>query len=62
MAAPARTPDPPRFARRDYEGSVTSADLQRVFHEHGPERDRHTEWWRCTEEPWASFAQIVGHR
>lgn len=35
------------------------ADLvQPVFDNHGPERDRRTDWLRCTEEPWFSLAGI----
>lgn len=35
------------------------AALQRVFKEHGPERERLTDWWRCQEEPWRSIATAL---
>lgn len=39
--------------------SWQSREIQRVFSEHGPERDRLTDWWRCQEQPWASLAEIL---
>lgn len=38
---------------------VKSDKIQRVFDQHGPERDRGTDWWRCTESPWRELAGIL---
>jgi hypothetical protein len=44
----------------DLVASLTVVDaVQEVFARLGPERDRLTDWTRCTEEPWFSLAAIV---
>lgn len=32
--------------------------IQPIFDKLGPERDRHTDWLRCTDEPWFSLAAL----
>ena len=43
---------------RNSQCSAVASSMQDIFDKHGPERDRRTDWLRCTEEPWYSLAGL----
>lgn len=38
---------------------IIDDQVQDVFDRLGPERDRHTDWRKSTEEPWYSLAKVL---